>query len=119
MHCGTRGTHGSSRSLGRLGSTLWEGLRPVNLELSTLVVREEFECFPGKLQTRGMALGSLEEKAAATVQVLFPPLQNHTLSQKVVHGIDCLEEERTLHEFIAPNAIPEDEKVLPVQLPVL
>ena len=119
MHCGTRGTHSSSRSFGRLGSTLWEGFCPVDLELSMLVVREEFECFPGKLQARGMALGNLEEKAAATVQVLFPPLQNHTLSQKVVHGIDGLEEERTLHEFIAPDTIPEDEKILPAHLPVL
>ena len=118
MHFGTKGTHSSFTLLGRLGLCLREGFGPVDLELSALMVREDFESLSGKPQTRSVPLRSLEEESPGTVQVLLPTLQDQALSQQVVHRINRLEEKRTLQELITPNTIPEDEEILPMQLAI-
>ena len=119
MRNGLRGSHSSSRSFGRFGIVSRQRFLPKDLKLPVFIAREEFESLLDKSQTGSVALCSLKEETAAAVEILLPTLKNHSLSQEVVHGIDCLEEKRTLHELIAPDAVPENEKVLPVELTVI
>ena len=114
-----RGAHSSTSLPCRLGFALREGFRPENVQLSVPTIREEFHRLPSKFHAGRVTLCCLETEPAATVQVLLSSLEHRPLPQKVVHGIDRLEEECTLQEFIAANPIPEDEEVLPVQLTVL
>ena len=118
MHHCTKGAHRAYILLGRLRFLPWEGFRSVDLELSALMPREEFESLSGKPQTRGVPLRSLEEEPSCTIQVLLTTLQDQAVPQQIVHGVNRLEEESPLQELIAPQAVPEDEEILPMQLAI-